>query len=101
MSNFLLRLSLFFVINGEEENDNNCQGSKNVEGSHNSCDIHKNYSFINDTLEYQANTEKSRPKNESEKSMDPLISGPINIEAKITCPISRRISENTFALSIP
>lgn len=97
---FSIKLSLFLVVNSKQENNNDSQSSENVESSHNFCNIHKNYSFINETLECQARTEKSNPNNEIERSTDPVMSGPINIEAKNTCPISRKISENTFVLSI-
>jgi hypothetical protein len=91
---------LFFIVNSQKQNNDDGQGAKDIESCHNFCSSrHKNYFLINETLEYHAKIEKSKPKDKSEISTDPVTSGPINMEAKNTCPMSRRISENTFVFS--
>ena len=50
-------------------------------------------------LEYQARKEKSKPNKADEKFIAPETTGPITIAAKITCPMSLKISEKTFDFS--
>ena len=54
---------------------------------------------MRDMLEYQARKEKSKPNKADEKFIAPETTGPITIAAKITCPMSLKISEKTFDFS--
>ena len=77
-----------------QKNHNDQQESaKNVDINHHIKNIIHNYS-INNKLQIQKENDKANPSPDVTQSVEPLINGPINCEAKNIRPTSLLISDN-------
>lgn len=89
-------LTAFLNRQNNQGSGNHKQSTKYVKSSHNVCDVIHNYSFDTVKLKVQENNDRKNPEIIKNQLAVPKIIGSTSIEAKNTCPISRRISENIF-----
>ncbi|PJA62910.1 MAG: hypothetical protein CO161_03915, partial [Candidatus Portnoybacteria bacterium CG_4_9_14_3_um_filter_44_9] len=88
-----------FAPFGDQNNNSESDGqesTENIEIGHNVVDVHSY--FVANKLNPQKNIDKIKPVKIIGKLIDSVASGPMNIEAKNTCPISRQISESVSNL---